>query len=233
MGASRAAGGRRHGRLQPRRDRRGTLRGTRDTGCLRRLRPGRRGRPRSPPGGPQAPTDRPVRIVVGGRRRLHGPGLGPYRRRRNRLLGVRARRRDRLRGARRARPAAARTAPALRDGVRARGGRVGGGRGARRRPRLAAHAGLDGGRRTAVAGGDRHGRRLRLLVHGHAAHRRGARDALLRPHPGGRGLHGPARRNGLLRSGAGRGQRAGRRRSRPGVGRVDPAEAKLSGCRPG
>ncbi len=233
MGAARPARGRRHGRLQPRCDRRGTLRGTRDTGCLRRLRPDRRGRPRPPPGGPQSPADRPVRSVARGRRRLHGPGLGPYRRSRDRLLGVRARRRDRLRGARSARPAAARTAPALRDGVRARGGRVGGGRHDRRRPRLAARPGLHRGRRTAVAGGDRHRRRLRLLVHGHAAHRRGARDTLLRPHPGGRGLHGPARRNRVLRSGAGRGQRPRRRRSRPRIGRVEQTEAKLSGCRPG
>lgn len=222
MGTSRAARGRRHGRLQPRRHRRGAHRGTRHTGCLRRLRARRRRRCRPPPGGPPTPTARDVRGVARGRRRLHGPGLGAYRRSGNRLLRVRARGRDRLRGARRPRPAAARTAAAVRDGVRARGGRVGARRDRPRRPRLAADPGHHRGRRTAVAGGDRHGRRLRLLVHGHAAHRRGARDPLLRPHPGGRGLHGPARRNGLLRAGAGRGKRPGGGRSGPRIRRVAP-----------
>ena len=239
MGAARPALGRRHGRLQPRRHRRRTHRGTGGTGRLRGLRPRDRRRPAAPPGGPQAPAGGPVRGVARGRRGVDRPGVGPQRHGGNRLLGVCARRRGRLRGARPAGAATPGTAPAVRDRVRARRGRVGGGWADHGRRGLAARAGPHGGARPAVAGGGGHGRRVRVLVHGHATDRRGARHALLRPDPGRRGLHRPVGRNGCVRGRTGRGKRARGRRSgtrfrcpAPTVPRSrDGGFGPLSGCR--
>lgn len=233
MGPSRTARGRRHGRLQPGRHRRRTQRRTGRPGRLRGLRPrGRRG-PRPPPGRTPATADRALRGVARRRGRVRGPGMGPYGRRRNRLLRVRTCGRGGLRGARGSRTAAPGTTIAVGHRVRARRGRGGDGRTRPRRDRLAAAPRRHRGRRAAVAGGGRHGRRLRVLVHGHAADRRGARHALLRPHPGRRRRYRAARRNGLLRGRPGRRQRPRRRRSGPGIGRVGAVPAPVSGCRRG
>lgn len=233
MDPSRAARGRGHGRLQPGRHRRRTQRRTGRPGRLRGLRArGRRGSRPSPGGTPSA-ADRALRGVARRGRRVHGPGVGPYGRRRNRLLRVRTCGRGGLRGARGSRTAAPGTAIAVGHRVRSRRGRGGDGRACPRRDRLAAASRRHRGRRAAVAGGGRHGRRLRVLVHGHAADRRGARHALLRPHPGRRRRNRAARRNGLLRGRPGRRQRPRGCRSRPGIGCVGAASAPVSGCRRG
>jgi hypothetical protein len=233
MGPSRAPRGRGHGRLQPGRHRRRTQRRTGRPRRLRGLR-SRSGRdPRPLPGRTPSTTDRALRGVTRRRRRLHGPGVGPYGRRRNRLLRVLTRGRGGLRGARGSRTAAPGTAIAVGHRVRSRRGRGGDGRAGPGRNRLAAAPGRHRGRRAAVAGGGCHGRRLRVLVHGRAADRRGARHALLRPHPGRRRRYRAARRNGLLRGRPGRRKRPRGCRSRPGIGCVGAAAAPVSGCRRG
>lgn len=229
VGTPGPARGRRDGRLQPGRHRRGTQRGTGRAGGSRGLRARGRGRRRPAARGPPSATGGAVRGLARRPRGPHRPGVGVYGRGGNRVLGVRPRGRGRVRRPRRAGTAPLGPAAAVRHGVRRGRRRVGARRTARRRRRVAAHAGHHRDPRAAVAGGDRHGDRLRVLVHGHAADRRRARHAVLRSHPGRRGLHRAAGRHRLLRPGAGRGQRPGRRRSRPGFRRVGPAS--LSGCR--
>lgn len=233
MGPTRTARGHRHGRLQPGRHRRRTRRRTGRPGRLRGLRPRGRRDPRPASGGTSSPQDRALRGVARRRRRVHRPGVGPYGRRRNRLLRVRTCGRGGLRGARGARAATPGAAVVVGHRVRCGRDRGGDGRAAPRRDRLAAAPRCHRGRRAAVAGGGRHGRRLRVLVHGPAADRRGARHALLRPHPGRGGRNRAARRNGLLRGRPGRRQRPRRRRSGPGSRCVDAVPTPVSGCRRG
>ncbi len=240
--AARPARGRGHGRLQPRRARGGTHGGTGRPRGLRGLCAGRRGRVPPPHRGAPPAAPGPVRGDARRAGRLHRPGLGPYRRRGHRVLRVRAGRRGGLRGPRRAGAAPPGPTAPVGHRVRDRRARVRGGRDPRRRPRMGADAGRRRGHRAAVAGGGGHGGRFRGLVHGRAAHRRGARHALLRPHPRRGGLDGAARRHRHVRRRAGRRQRAGRCGSGPRLRstgapcretRPCRRHAVFSGCRPG
>ncbi len=230
MGPPRAARRRGHGRVQPGDPGRRADRGARRTRRLRRLRPGRGGRPGPHARGEEAQPDRPVRRAARGRRRRHRPGMGPYRHRGHRLLGAGSRRRGRLRGPRGAGSAAAGTQAAVRHGMRRRRAGVRPDRPGGGRLRLAADANGHRGGGPALAGGGRHGRWIRLLVRRHATDRRRTRDALLRPDPRRRGLHGTAGRYGDLRGRPGGGQRSGGDRSRAGVRGVRQADGQaLSG----